>query len=113
MSPVAADRADYVSLLEDQLREKGIALEKAMREKEELLTTLAHELRNPLAPIAYAAAMIRAGAAAETLAHSREIIERQVRTLAALLEAFLDDGAIDAGLASRVNELRTGTGPRS
>ena len=74
-------------LLEEQLRASAAQLQKAAQEKGDLLATLAHDLRNSLAPIACAAAMIRADATPETLAHVREILERQMRKIVALLEA--------------------------
>ena len=80
-------------LLEEQLGAQAALLERAAREKSDLLVTLAHELRNSLAPIAYAAAMIRADASAETLARVRETLERQVSKMVALLDARLDEGS--------------------
>lgn len=78
-------------LLEEQLRTNAAMLEKAAREKGDLLVALAHELRNSLASIAYAAAMIRADATAETLARVRDTLERHVRRMAALIESNLDE----------------------
>jgi PAS domain S-box-containing protein len=72
--------------LERALRE----LEVADRQKNEFLATLAHELRNPLAPIRYAAQLIRPDAGAEALAQARGAIERQSRHMARLLDDLLD-----------------------
>ena len=40
--------------MDDELRQQAEALVRADQEKDEFLAVLAHELRNPLAPIAYA-----------------------------------------------------------
>jgi PAS domain S-box-containing protein len=65
------------------------ALRDAGRRKDEFLATLAHELRNPLAPIKNAVELMKAttnGAAEEP----RQIIERQVRQLMRLVDDLLD-----------------------
>jgi len=71
----------------------------AARQKDEFLAMLAHELRNPLAPIRNAAEAIRM--ADETLPPrvrwAREMIERQSRHLAGLLEDLLDVSRITTG----------------
>jgi PAS domain S-box-containing protein len=72
--------------LERALRE----LEAADRQKNEFLATLAHELRNPLAPIRYAAQLVRPDASPEALAQARAAIERQSRHMARLLDDLLD-----------------------
>jgi PAS domain S-box-containing protein len=67
------------------------ALKEADRRKDEFLATLAHELRNPLAPIRNAAQIIKAKLPPDPdLALSRDIIERQVRQMARLLDDLLD-----------------------
>jgi signal transduction histidine kinase/CheY-like chemotaxis protein len=71
----------------------------AARQKDEFLAMLAHELRNPLAPIRNAAEAIRM--VDETLPPrvrwAREMIERQSRHLAELLEDLLDVSRITTG----------------
>ena len=74
------------------------ALQAADQRKDEFLAVLAHELRNPLAPIQHAAVI--AGLAGATDAQqrwSREIIERQVRQMALLLDDLLDVSRITRG----------------
>jgi PAS domain S-box-containing protein len=70
--------------LEDALRESD-------RRKDEFLATLAHELRNPLAPILYAAGVldIRGPQTAE-LRWAVELIERQTSHMARLIDDLLD-----------------------
>ncbi|WP_406699624.1 response regulator [Singulisphaera sp. Ch08] len=70
----------------------------ADRRKDEFLAMLAHELRNPLAPILNAIHYMRA----ETLdvsavEQAREIAERQVRHLARLVDDLLDVSRISSG----------------
>jgi signal transduction histidine kinase/ActR/RegA family two-component response regulator len=70
----------------------------ADRRKDEFLATLAHELRNPLAPISNALAILRArpadSAAGET---ARAMMERQLRQLVRLVDDLLDVSRITTG----------------
>jgi len=67
------------------------ALLEADRRKDEFLATLAHELRNPLAPIRSAVEVLRrTGPPDPALARHREIIDRQVRHLARLIDDLMD-----------------------
>ncbi|AXA92105.1 PAS domain-containing protein [Massilia sp. YMA4] len=79
-------------LAEDALRE-------AAQRKDEFLAMLAHELRNPLAPISTAAQLLRVRQAdekARTMAS--EIIVRQVRHMTALVDDLLDVSRVTRGL---------------
>jgi signal transduction histidine kinase len=68
------------------------------RRKDEFLATLAHELRNPLAPIRAAAAILASPAlAAPQLEWSRNVIQRQVTHMARLLDDLLDVERITQG----------------
>jgi len=68
------------------------------RRKDEFLAILAHELRNPLAPIRQAAAILGArGATPEQLHRSQSVIERQVHHMARLLDDLLDVSRITRG----------------
>jgi PAS domain S-box-containing protein len=74
------------------------ALREADRRKDEFLAMLAHELRNPLAPIHNAAAvMALAEDDREAQRWSREVIDRQVRHLSSLVDDLLDVGRITQG----------------
>jgi two-component system CheB/CheR fusion protein len=66
------------------------ALHEADQRKDEFLATLAHELRNPMAPIRYAAATLRKGAPESTIQHARGVIERQAAQMSRLLDDLLD-----------------------
>ena len=73
-------------------------LQEADRRKDEFLATLAHELRNPLAPIRQAAMISRLPQATEAQKRwSHEVIERQVRHMALLLDDLLDVSRITRG----------------
>src|SRR5690606_4575022 len=66
-------------------------LREADRRKDEFLAMLAHELRNPLAPVRTAAEVLkRINIADPTASQSVEIIERQVHQLARLVDDLLD-----------------------
>lgn len=68
------------------------------RRKDEFLATLAHELRNPLAPMKYAVAMVRMDADAISSAKAFEVIDRQVSVMARLVDDLLDLSRINQGL---------------
>ena len=68
------------------------------RHKDEFLATLAHELRNPLAPMRYALAMMRMSADPARGRQARDILARQVDHMARLIEDLLDQSRINRGL---------------
>jgi PAS domain S-box-containing protein len=87
--------------LEEALRQRAEALAEADRRKDEFLAMLAHELRNPLAPILNAVALIRPDQSdARRQAWGREVLERQARHMARLLDDLLDVSRITRGKIS-------------
>src|SRR4029079_9825267 len=65
-------------LLEEELRQGSAELLAADRHKDEFLAILAHELRNPLAPIRNAVEVMRGAALPDpSLRQAREIVDRQ------------------------------------
>ncbi len=75
------------------------SLQEQDRRKDEFLAMLAHELRNPLAPIAAAAEMLKFGTAnAERVRRSSEVISRQVRHMTSLVDDLLDVSRVTRGL---------------
>ncbi|MHC5541126.1 hybrid sensor histidine kinase/response regulator, partial [Singulisphaera rosea] len=73
-------------------------IREADRRKDEFLAMLAHELRNPLAPILNALHYLRSNPAdVEALEQARAIAERQVRHLARLVDDLLDVSRISSG----------------
>jgi PAS domain S-box-containing protein len=74
------------------------ALRLADRRKDEFLATLAHELRNPLAPIRQAALISKAPGATEAQKRwSHDVIDRQVRHMSLLLDDLLDISRVTRG----------------
>ncbi|HUE09796.1 MAG TPA: ATP-binding protein, partial [Steroidobacteraceae bacterium] len=75
-----------------------IALREADQRKDVFLATLAHELRNPLAPIRNAAQLLAsAKLGSEQLQWARSVIQRQVKHMALLLDDLLDVARITQG----------------
>ncbi|MDB5966040.1 MAG: putative histidine kinase, hybrid, partial [Polaromonas sp.] len=69
------------------------------RRKDEFIATLAHELRNPLAPMKYALAMMRtSGQPGDGADRARDVIDRQVSLMARLIDDLLDLSRINRGL---------------
>ena len=84
--------------MDQALRQNQEALREADRRKDEFLALLAHELRNPLAPIRYALATSRkAGRTLEQQKRAEEVIERQVAHMSRLLDDLLDVSRITHG----------------
>ena len=83
--------AAFASEVEQRLR-------RADRRKDEFLATLAHELRNPLAPITIAARIASSPSASPAqLRWSYDVVERQVHNMARLLDDLLDVSRITQG----------------
>jgi signal transduction histidine kinase len=75
----------------EKLAELAEALRVADRRKDEFLATLAHELRNPLAPIRNSIAVMKLKNLEDPhLLWAREVIDRQVANMARLLDDLLD-----------------------
>ena len=74
------------------------AAEQANRAKDEFLAMLGHELRNPLAAVSNAAAIIRSGqCTAAQLEFASGVIERQAGHLKRLIDDLLDVGRVMTG----------------
>ncbi len=80
-------------------REMEEALRTADRRKDEFLATLAHELRNPLAPIRNSLEIMRrAGNDTAMAEQARAMMERQMRQMVRLVDDLLDVSRITRGL---------------
>jgi PAS domain S-box-containing protein len=91
---------------EEQLRQLVLALRDADQRKDQFLAMLAHELRNPLGPMLNATHLLRLPGLGETAAaRAREILDRQVRHMAHLLDDLLDVSRISRGKIDLVREL--------
>jgi PAS domain S-box-containing protein len=87
----------YVAVAYERLRllEK---LRQADHKKDEFLATLAHELRNPLAPIRSGLQLMQmAGGKAETIEQARNMMERQVVQMVRLVDDLMDLTRISRG----------------
>jgi PAS domain S-box-containing protein len=81
------------------------ALREADRRKDEFLVMLAHELRNPLAPIVNVAHILsRDGVDAETVRRNSELLRRQASQLSRLVDDLLDVARITRGMIELKNE---------
>jgi signal transduction histidine kinase len=80
-------------------------LKEADQRKDEYIATLAHELRNPLAPITQAVALLRAaGLSAAQQSQSLAVIDRQTGNMSRLLDDLLDASRINFGTFSLLSE---------
>ena len=93
----AAERVERLKL-EETLRRRAEELAEAHRHKDQFLSILSHELRNPLAPLRNALHILRLHAPQDpTLGEVREIMERQVQQLTRLVDDLLDVSRIASG----------------
>jgi signal transduction histidine kinase len=103
-----ADLALINRSLQSEIRERmraEAALKEADRQKNEFLAMLAHELRNPLAPIKSAAQLLRMEPLhASQLQLSREVIDRQLTQLTRLVDDLLDVSRITRGKINLTRE---------
>jgi signal transduction histidine kinase/ActR/RegA family two-component response regulator len=94
------------------LTELNVAQERLREEsqrKDAFLATLAHELRNPMAPIRYAVAMLGSSSTEQTREQAAAVIARQGEHMARLLDDLLDMSRITRNaieLRSEVLDLR-------
>jgi PAS domain S-box-containing protein len=84
-----------------QQRQAEEALREMDRRKDEFLAMLAHELRNPLAPIATGATILkRVKQEPERVVHFADMIDRQARHMSELVNDLLDVSRISRGLVA-------------
>jgi signal transduction histidine kinase/ActR/RegA family two-component response regulator len=93
---IQAQNADLVGQTA-LLREHASALAEADENKNEFLGVLAHELRNPLAPMTNSLALLRRTGAGADAAQAHAILERQLRHLVRLIDDLLDVTRISRG----------------
>lgn len=89
---------------EEALLESGERLRQADRRKDEFLAMLAHELRNPLAPISAAAELLQiVKLDDERVRRTSQIIGRQVSHMTGLVDDLLDVSRVTRGLVELEN----------
>jgi signal transduction histidine kinase len=91
-------------------RKRQYAMRDVDRRKDEFLAMLAHELRNPLAPISAASDLLKIPDLDRTRIHkTSEIISRQVKHMTGLIDDLLDVSRVSRGLVKleqKVVDLR-------
>jgi signal transduction histidine kinase len=81
-----------------ELQESEARLLEASRRKDEFLAILAHELRNPLAPVRNAVELLKRDCREPgRLEWATQLIDRQVRSLARLIDDLMDVSRINQG----------------
>jgi signal transduction histidine kinase len=81
-----------------ELQDSEARLLDAHRRKDEFLATLAHELRNPLAPLRSAVELVKhGGVTPDKLDWAAGMMERQVRALVRLIDDLMDVSRINRG----------------
>jgi PAS domain S-box-containing protein len=97
MLGVVADTTER-KRLEEELHHQSEALREADRRKDQFLATLAHELRNPLAPVRNAVQVLHMkGPATPELRWARDVIDRQVQGMTRLIDDLMDVSRISLG----------------
>ncbi|MGV3722208.1 MAG: ATP-binding protein [Actinomycetota bacterium] len=86
----------YVAAAQERVRVEE-SLRESARRKDEFLAMLAHELRNPLAPVANAIEIMRSHTGDERGQRAREVVERQLRHMSRLIDDLLDVSRINSG----------------
>jgi signal transduction histidine kinase/ActR/RegA family two-component response regulator len=87
--------------MEESLRRQTEALREADHRKDNFLATLAHELRNPLAPISNAVRILTLGGDDPGLmAQTKEMMERQIHQMTRLVDDLLEVSRIGRGKIS-------------
>jgi PAS domain S-box-containing protein len=93
------EQNEQLELQNEELISTNEELQAADRQKNEFLTMLAHELRNPLGPIVNAVTLMAKHATQdEALRRNHDLIARQVRHMARLVDDLLDVSRVTRGL---------------
>jgi signal transduction histidine kinase/CheY-like chemotaxis protein len=104
----AVERARAVAALRSEhehSKRAQTALRDADKRKDEFLAMLAHELRNPLAPIGTAAELLRHFQFDEaTVKRTSEVISRQVKHMTGLIDDLLDVSRVTRGMVTLQKE---------
>ncbi|MFZ6680621.1 hybrid sensor histidine kinase/response regulator [Undibacterium sp. Tian12W] len=87
-------------------RQRQYAMREVDRRKDEFLAMLAHELRNPLAPISAASDLLNfPNLTPERIKRTSEVISRQVKHMTGLIDDLLDVSRVSRGLVTLKEEV--------
>jgi signal transduction histidine kinase len=86
-----------IALQRDELQAQSEALKEADRRKDEFLATLAHELRNPLAPVRHGLDILRKSPDSAEAPQIRDMMDRQLVHLVRLIDDLLDVSRVSQG----------------
>ena len=86
-----------IAVQRDELKVQAEALREADRLKDEFLATLAHELRNPLAPLRHGLDILRRNPDVTSATQIREMMDRQLVHLVRLIDDLLDVSRVSQG----------------
>jgi PAS domain S-box-containing protein len=93
----AERRADEAEEARAAVKDREHRLHYEAQLKDEFLATLAHELRNPLAPLRNVAAILRLEPLSETALNATGVMERQISQLVRLIDDLMDISRITRG----------------
>jgi PAS domain S-box-containing protein len=93
----AERRADEAEEARAAVKDREHRLHYEAQLKDEFLATLAHELRNPLAPLRNVSAILRMEQLSETARHATGVMERQISQLVRLIDDLMDVSRISRG----------------
>jgi PAS domain S-box-containing protein len=93
----AERRADEAEEARAAVKDREHRLHYEAQLKDEFLATLAHELRNPLAPLRNVSAILRMEQLSETARHATGVMERQISQLVRLIDDLMDVSRITRG----------------
>jgi signal transduction histidine kinase len=92
-----AHQRDELEIATQEAKKYSAALKEADQRKDEFLATLAHELRNPLAPIRNGLEILRVHPVGEKSEEVRVMIDRQLSHMVRLIDDLLDMSRISKG----------------
>lgn len=99
--PVRTETLINVGASALRARKRQYDMRETEHRKDEFLAMLAHELRNPLAPISAASALLKIpNLAREKIQDTSDIISRQVRHMTGLVDDLLDVSRVSRGLVT-------------
>ena len=93
----AERRADEAEEARAAVKDREHRLHYEAQLKDEFLATLAHELRNPLAPLRNVSAILRMEPLSETARQATGVMERQISQLVRLIDDLMDVSRITRG----------------